>query len=213
VRFDAYDFRHAAEILEHRIEWQALREAIDGISRDEVLRAHTDIEARRTKSPAGAQTAINAVFRNRLLDWKTEPRLFDSADHTMRGWKMDFFKNGVGVEVSFNHAEAIPWTFTRLNIAGESQDVIPDHRIDVGIAVFASQSLKTWGMMDAAVGTYEIAREWLRHMRPILPVPILVVGLRVDDWQPGPFRGTASRANERLGGHRVNPSLASMPPR
>lgn len=193
MQFDLFDFRHAAEILEHRTEWQSLRETIGGISRDEVLRAHAEIEALRTKSPAGAQTAVNIVFRNRLRDWKAEPRLFDSTEQTMRGWKMDFVKNGVGVEVSFNHAEAVPWTFTRLNIAGESQDVIPDHRIDVGVAIFASQSLKTWGMMDAAVGTYELACEWLRHMRPILPVPILVVGLRVDDWQPGPFRGTASR--------------------
>ena len=39
---------------------------------------------------------------------------------------MDFLRANVGVEVSFNHAEAIPWQFTRLNIAGESERVVED---------------------------------------------------------------------------------------
>ena len=110
---------------------------------------------------------------------------------------MDFIKGGIGVEVSFNHAEAVPWTFTRLNIAGESSVVIDDHRIDVGVAFFATEQLKQWARMDGAVGTYELACTWLEMMRPIMPVPILVVGLDATDWAPtDAFRGTRSRTGQ-----------------
>jgi hypothetical protein len=104
---------------------------------------------------------------------------------------MDFIKARIGVEVSFNHSEAVPWTFTRLNIAGESEKVLEEHRIDVGVAFFATDSLKKWARMDGTVGTFELAKAWLGMMRPIMPIPILVVGLSADDWTPSDaFRGT-----------------------
>ena len=58
---------------------------------------------------------------------------------------MDFLKARIGVEVSFNHAEAVPWTFTRLNIAGESNKVVAEHQIDVGVAFFATEEPKAMG--------------------------------------------------------------------
>jgi len=104
---------------------------------------------------------------------------------------MDFLKDQVGVEVAFNHAEAVPWIFTRLNLAGESSEVMPSSRIRVGVAVFATENLKTWARMDSAVGTFELAREWLRLMRPIMPLPILVVGMDSAGWASTyVFRGT-----------------------
>jgi hypothetical protein len=85
----------------------------------------------------------------------------------------------------------VPWTFTRLNIAGESEKVLPAHRIDVGVAFFATDSLKRWAKMDSTVGTFELATAWLEMMRPIMPIPVLVVGLSADDWEPtDAFRGT-----------------------
>ena len=106
---------------------------------------------------------------------------------------MDFLKARIGVEVSFNHAEAVPWTFTRLNIAGESNKVVPEHQIDVGVAFFATESLKRWARMDGAVGTFELAQAWLEMMRPIMPIPILVVGLSAEGWaETDAFRGTRS---------------------
>ena len=109
-------------------------------------------------------------------------------------WKMDFLRGRIGVEVSFNHAEAIPWQFTRLNIAGESERVISDSRIDVGVVVTADQSLKKWSRMDGAVGTFDAFRAWLREMKPILPIPILVIGLRAEGWEETDvFLGTTVR--------------------
>jgi hypothetical protein len=61
----------------------------------------------------------------------------------------------------------------------------------VGIAVFAKESLKKWAKIDSAAGTYEVATAWLNEMKPILPIPIMVVGLDASGWKPtNAFRGT-----------------------
>jgi hypothetical protein len=198
MEFETRDFRNAARLLEGGGPWDELRGVISGISRDDIIAAHRKLnESRRLlkrRDLAGGQTALNLLFRERLDvigGWLHEPPLFAAGGDVLRGWKMDFLKGSVGVEVSFNHAEAIPWTFTRLDIAGESEEVISAHRIEVGVAIFATQSLKAWARMDNAVGTFERAWEWLRLMKPIIARPILVVGLGAEGWEPGQFRGTA----------------------
>jgi restriction endonuclease BglII len=195
VEFSTHDFRHAREILENRDSWSELELAARSITREDILQMHEAFEAEGKRSPAGGQTAINRLFRERLSPsgWIEEPRLFPATEEALRKWKMDFIKARIGVEVSFNHAEAVPWTFTRLNIAGESDKVLTEHRIDVGVAFFATETLKRWARMDSAVGTFELAKAWLEMMRPIMPIPILVVGLSADGWlDTDVFRGTRS---------------------
>ena len=195
MEFSTHDFRHAREILENRDSWSELALAARSITRDDILQVHGAFEAEGKRSPAGGQTAINRLFRERLAPsgWIEEPRLFPADEEALRKWKMDFIKARIGVEVSFNHAEAVPWTFTRLNIAGESDKVLSEHRIDVGVAFFATETLKRWARMDSAVGTFELAKAWLEMMRPIMPIPILIVGLSADGWlDTDAFRGTRS---------------------
>jgi hypothetical protein len=197
MEYDLRDFRQAARLLEGRPAWSELQGVMGEITREDVLDVYEEETQRRAtqgaRARAGGQAAINHVFRQKLGavgGWVLEPPLFATPGESARGWKMDFLKQVVGVEVSFNHAEAIPWTFTRLNIAGESDDVIPANRIEVGVAIFAKQSMKEWARMDNAVGTFERAWDWLQIMRPIMPVPILVVGLNAAGWEDGLFRGT-----------------------
>jgi len=197
MEFQVHDFRNAQQLLDGGMPWADLNGVISGMSSGDILEAHDRLnQPRRTRGLreiAGGQSAINALFRERLqkLGWTSEPRLFPARGQVLRGWKMDFLKDAVGVEVSFNHAEAIAWTFTRLNIAGESDEVDSASRIKVGVAIFPARSMKVWARMDEAVGDFERAREWLRIMKPIMPLPILVVGLESDaSWEAGPFRGT-----------------------
>lgn len=183
-----HDFRHAVPILERSYAaiWAEFCDELRSISADDVSDFHRGLvrEAvlKKRRPQAGAQTAINRLVDARLSarSWRRQPPLYVGGDrrgHALAGWKMDFKKDRVGVEIAFNHQEAIPWIFTRLNLAGESDEVLPESRIEVGIAVFAAQSLKRWGKMDAAVGTFDQARLWLEKMRPVMPVPIAVVGL------------------------------------
>ena len=115
-----HDFRHAAEILERRPAWLELQDVALGIEREDILAAHSSFSDSGRRVPAGGQSALNRIFRERLqpLGWTPEPRLFSASEQDLRKWKMDFIKDRIGEDVLFNHAEAIPWTFTRLNIAG-----------------------------------------------------------------------------------------------
>ena len=215
--FDTYNFRNALAILAPRPEWAELQGVISKISREDVIEAQTSLARGGGSAPAGAQRAINNIFRERLPEpsWIHECRLFEGGDdHTERElakWAMDFVKRGdapegsreddfgLGVEVTFNHAEAIAWTLVRLDLASEG-DVQQNARIDVGVAIYASRSLKSWGKMDGAVGTYEQACQWLEVMRPVIPLPLALIGLRPADdtgeiWaDPGVFRGTRRRS-------------------
>lgn len=193
-------------MLAVRASWPELKSCLEQVS-DRAIIAEYDSETdryrtgRRRQPPKGAQPALNSVIKRELqkLGWAVEPRLFQVGQaSTLRRWKMDFLKERIGVEVVFNHAEAIAWAFTRMHMAGESDEVITSNRIDVGVAVFATEALKQWGRMDGAVGTFEMAREWLRVMRPILPMPIQLVGLEPEGFTDiRPFLGTGGRLEDR----------------
>jgi hypothetical protein len=59
---------------------------------------------------------------------------------------MGFIKSEIGVEVSFNHAEAISWTYVRLNLAGESTLIKCESKVDVGVAIFATKKSSNAGV-------------------------------------------------------------------
>lgn len=186
------DFRHAARLLRREPAWRALDAAIGSITPEMILAEQRKLAA-GGRAPKGGQSALNRIFSHLLPPddgWIPQPRLFGSAE--LREWRLDFLRDRVGLEVSFNHAEAIPWQFTRLNIAGESERVLPESRIDVGVVITADASLKRWSKMDSAVGTFDAFQAWLREMKPILPIPILLIGLSAASWgETDLFAGTA----------------------
>jgi hypothetical protein len=194
--FLVQDFRNAQVILRQRQAWASLERALWSIDATMILNAHARLEEDRKRkgkdAPAGGQTAVNDVFELLLHPadgWRTQVSLFRAKE--LEKWTIDFLRDRIGVEVSFNHAEAIPWQFTRLNIAGESERVVEDARIDVGVVICASRAFKRWARMDSAVGTFDQFKAWLREMRPILPIPMLLVGLDAPDWdKTDVFRGT-----------------------
>ena len=207
LKLELYDFRNALPIVEqsYATVWREFQQQLESISANDISELHRGFVRaavdKKRRPQAGAQTAINQLIDRRLgaNGWRKQPPLYVGGDrrgHELAGWKMDFKKERVGVEIAFNHQEAIPWIFTRLNLAGESKEVLADSRIQVGIAAFAAQSLKAWGRMDATVGTFGQAKLWLEKMRPVMPVPIVVVGLSAadPDGTPWPlsdaFRGT-----------------------
>ena len=64
---------------------------------------------------------------------------------------------------------------------------------------------RRWARMDSAVGTFELAKAWLEMMKPIMPIPVLVVGLSADGWQEtDAFRGTRAP--------RAAPHIVERPP-
>lgn len=201
MRLELYDFRNARPILEQSYPavWQEFQDQLSSITAEDIAEFHRGLVRKaidkERRPQAGAQTAINQLIdaRLRAVSWRPQPPLYIGGDrrgHELAGWKMDFKKERVGVEIAFNHQEAIPWIFTRLNLAGESKEVLEDARIDIGIAAFAAQSLKVWGRMDAAVGTFGQAKLWLEKMKPVMPVPLVVVGLHASEPDGTPWSGS-----------------------
>ena len=218
MHFEIYNFRNALAILDPRSEWADLRSAIYGISRQDVIDTQEEIASRKRR-PRGAQQAFNAIFKNRLPNppWNPERKLFQEGEVRRRGslakWAMDFVARGnappgadksdfgLGVEVSFNHLEAMAWTLVRLDIASEG-NAQESARIDVGVAIYPSIDLKSWGKMDSSVGTFDQASRWIQIMRPVIPLPLAIVGLFPRDlsgeqWPetdafPGTSKGTRS---------------------
>jgi hypothetical protein len=80
MRVRLFDFRHGGEILERRPAWMELYDVVSGIDREDVLAAHATFSEEGKRVPAGGQSALNRVFRDRLipLGWRPEPRLFPS---------------------------------------------------------------------------------------------------------------------------------------
>ena len=196
MHYEIYDYRHAQAILEHpaySAKWQEVQKSLTDITAEALVRTHLEISTRMLaagkRPPVGSQTAINALLRDRLeddLDWEGQPKLFPTSAVGLADWSMDFYKSGIGIEVAFNNASYFPWIFTRLNIAGESGLVIAEHRVNVGITVCAMNDAKLWGRMDPSVGVYERVSLWLEVMRPILPIPMALIGLTAHDWDPPP---------------------------
>lgn len=193
---DILDYRMATAILEHpdfAVDWAEVQTCLEGLTPDLIIDVHLDISRRLIgagkRPPVGAQTAVNAVIRSRLEDefgWEGQPRLFRSDAPGLADWTMDFYKQGVGIEVAFNNASYFPWIFTRLNVAGESELVITEHRVKVGITICAMSDAKSWGSMDPSVGVFEKVSLWLQVMRPILPVPMALIGLSTAGWATAP---------------------------
>ena len=197
--FEVHNFRNALAILQYRSEWHDLCNVVQGISREMIIDKQEAIVAATGKRPKGAQTAMNALFKKELLrsPWQKKCRLFEQdylfGGSKTTGWKMDFLIRGdpliqgsevdfgMGVEVAFNHAEAIPWTLIKMNLAAQFEDVKTESHIDIGVGIFASESFKSWGRLDGTVGTFGQAQRWLSISRHAIPTPMVLVGLNPRD--------------------------------
>lgn len=196
MHVEILNYRNAVEILEHRdfrTQWGEVLACVEGITMDDALSTHLGLSRARLEigknPPVGLQTSLNELIRQSLEDvygWEGQPKLFRSDAEGLADWTMDFIKDGIGIEVAFNHESYFPWIFTRLNVAGESTQVVAEHKVKVGITICSRVDAKKWGKMDPSVGVFEKVSLWLEVMRPILPIPMALVGLSAFGWNPPP---------------------------
>lgn len=163
----------------------------------------------------GIQRVLNKVLRDRLTrlpsPWTPQVRLFSEDEESGKGlWTMDFRKTfgadeRIGVEVTFNHAEALGWTLLRSSLAHQAEAVVDSAIIDVSVIIIGKDSVKrsrvpkvvngqpqyykngnpkmaTKYRMDGAVGTYERLMTFLPKVRTFVTVPMVIIGI---DWADG----------------------------
>lgn len=176
--------------LEHLHEtnpaWRELQEVLRSIDRQEIIAIQAEyfdawMRGERATPPAGGQTTVNRLIEARLADlgWETQVPVIPAEDG--RGpvpyWSMDFIKDRIGLEVSFNNAGVLPQNLLRMSVKAESHLLNPDEMIRLGILIVATEDLKTWSRMDSTVHTFEQVRRVLRYVTFSVPTPIVVVGL------------------------------------
>lgn len=194
MKFHVRSFRRGLPILKASGAWDELCDALGTITIEQIEHLRLQRQA-QSENKAGIQTGLNKLISNQLAGergWTPEVAVFKADNGSKKGlWTMDFaklFENEmrVGVEVTFNHAEAIPWTILRPTLAHEAEGVEPGARIHVGVIIIGTDNLKGNSKdglrMDSAVGTYERLLTLLPKMRAVVPCPFVIIGL---DWENG----------------------------
>ena len=93
-------------------------------------------------------------------------------------WRLDFAKESISVEVAFNHGEAIAWNLLKPVLAGELNHVKKEVDTEIGVIICATQELKESGGFDGSIGEFEKFLTYLKPLRNILTIPIVIVGLK-----------------------------------
>lgn len=217
MRFHLASYRHGFELLGTVGAIDEILTAVESITLNSIDQRRSERQEAENKRSAasggrprkaGIQDGLNAELVRLLTHpdraWRSQAPLFHAASETGKGyWTMDFHKFfpqdfGVGVEVTFNHAEALPWTLIRPSLAYLSDEVLSETRVEAGAVIIGTDHLKgnrreVGGLrMDSAVGTYERLLTLLPHLKWVVPVPLVIIGL---DWADGGRVGSPARVN------------------
>ena len=131
----------------------------------------------------GGAGFIGSHIVDRLIKdgWNEESPIFQDNRYSNKRFRLDFAKNNFAIEVAFNHGEAISWNLLKPVLSGELNHVDKAIQTRIGIIIFATDSMKSAGGFDSAVGSYEKALRYLPIMMNQLTVPLIVVGLNEPD--------------------------------
>lgn len=189
MKFKAMSHRNGEVLLsqpEFLTEWEEFKDAIRGISDEDMIRTFKKDYEGRQKSLAHT---VNALIRDRLTDamWEQEVPIFGDPDFEegqLKRWRLDFAKRFICVEVAFNHGEATAWNLFKPVLSSELNHVKKAIQTKAGIVVFATEAMKVNGGFDGAVMTYERIGSYLRAFHNLITTPLVIVGLEA----PSTFR-------------------------
>ena len=164
-------------------DWLALKNVLDKITDAQLVDYFTNHSDGKNKS---LSVAINRLLKDELVKvgFRHESPIFQETRYMGNKWRLDFVGGQIAVEVAFNHGEATAWNLIKPNLSGELNHVKKDTQTEIGILITATQSLKSAGGFDSAVGTYQKFLTYLKPMQHLLPVPMLIIGLE----EPASFK-------------------------
>jgi len=123
--------------------------------------------------------ALNFYIRENLESkgWQKEPKIFKSLDYEDRAWRLDFAKNDICVEVSFNHGEAIAHNILKPVLSSEESSLEKEYTTQIGIVVTATEELKKTGNLDDSAGTFDDFIEYFHPYSFFIRCPMIIIGL------------------------------------
>ena len=126
---------------------------------------------------------LNALLKIGFQDfgWQSESPIFQDPEYSRKqetAWRLDFAKEAVSIEVTYNHGEALAWNLLKPVLASELNHVDKAIQTEIGVLILATQEMKETGGFDGAIGTYEKAIRYLPPLQSQLTVPLVLIGLR-----------------------------------
>lgn len=179
--FITHSHRHATEVFQNpdfKQDWQEFQDVLHYISDEHICRCFRDNYQGKQKSIAAT---VNDLIRERLVEanWLKEAPIFKDKDLLEeKTWRLDFAKKNICIEVAFNHGEATAWNLFKPVLSSELNHVEKAIQTKAGIVVFATEEMKVAGGFDSAVMTFERAKSHLRAFHNLIPVPLMIVGLK-----------------------------------
>lgn len=186
MRYRVYGYRHAdflfPNLEEYSSLWAEIVDALEAIT-EEMIIAEFEGGKRQAKS---ISEAINKLIKHELVSrgWTPESNIFADPEYERvhKGtWRIDFAKDNLSVEVAFNHRSDISWNLIKPTLASELNHVEKAIQTTGGVIITATEAMKAAGGFDNAIGTYEDYVQYLRPMRNLLTVPLMIVGLEAPE--------------------------------
>lgn len=181
MRYKTHSYRNGLELFEttehYQTLWAEVDAAIASVTDEQIMDWYNERTSGRGMS---ISMALNALLKDAFVarGWSAESQIFGEGEYMTSLWRLDFAKADISVEVGFNHGEAVAWNLIKPVIASELNHVEKAIQTSAGIVIAATQELKEAGGFDSAVGTYEKYVSYLKPLRNLLTVPMVVVGLQ-----------------------------------
>lgn len=171
--------KQAQTILESPKYFPLFSEVLESISE---ITDKEIIETFEAGKPAkGLAHTLNKLLKRELTsrNWNAESPIFQSAEYsTHKIWRLDFAKDTISIEVSFNHGEAIAWNLLKPVMASGRNHIQKQIETEIGIVICATNELKKAGNFDDATGEFEKICRYLVPLEAALPCPLLIIGLK-----------------------------------
>jgi hypothetical protein len=197
--FVVHSHRHGETLLEtlYGNLWNELKKILTNITDDDLEKQFST-----SKSKKSLSTALNDIIRERFVvkGWTKEAPIFQDPEYTEKAdkaWRLDFAKQDISIEVSFNHGESLAWNLTKPVLASEYNHVKKAIQTKIGVIILATDEMKKAGAFDGAVGSYEKAIRYLKPMNQLLIVPVVLIGLKA----PKLFKITTTKTGNSYIGH------------
>jgi len=177
MEFVSHTHRNGKELLETQYPeiWEELKEVLKNITDEDLIKRFPE-----SKNKMSLSAAINNLIKERLVEkgWLKEAPIFQGEGYEEGTWRLDFAKEPISIEVSFNHGEALAWNLTKPTLASEVNNVKKAIQTKIGIVILVTKEMKSACAFDGAVGEYEKCIRYLTPMHTLLTAPMVLIGLK-----------------------------------
>lgn len=178
-----YGLTNLSEEIRSKLE-ELISEVVEqllSIDDDEIV-SEQEAYTGRTKS---ISKPLTNILEGRMVhkEWNKEVRIFQSniKSYQSNRWSLDFEKDGISLEIAFNHEEGTAWNIIKGYISNKSTKITKSITTNGSIIITATNDLKRLGGFDSSVGSFEKYNEYMRVFEELIEYPIILIGLEGPD--------------------------------